>query len=140
MDIQDALNKLQPTTKAARLRALLPDIERQLAAGVQLKAIQAALHSGGLEFTLTTLKTYLYRFRKETPRSALSTVVPVAIPIASATRLPVNHGTNEEQAAAQPVSVQDLARLMQPDAHQEATDIALYERIAKQQRKEKKTV
>ena len=130
MDIKDALNKLQPTTKAARLRALMPDIERQLATGIQLKAIQAALLSGGLEFTLTTLKTYLYRFRQVAPHPAIVVTNVVAAPPASA----------QESVTAQPVSVQDLARLMQPDAHQEATDIAHYERIAKQQRKEKKTV
>ncbi|MGZ9709270.1 hypothetical protein ACXX82_00315 [Glaciimonas sp. GNP009] len=130
MDIKDALTKLQPTTKAARLRALLPDIERQLAAGVQLKAIQAALHSGGLELTLATLKTYVYRFRQAAHHPAIGvTNVVVASP-----------ASTQEPVTDQPVSVQDLARLMQPDAQQEATDIAHYERIAKQQRKENKPV
>ena len=141
MDIKDALTKLQPTTKAARLRTLLPDIELKLAAGVQLKAIQAALHSGGLELTLATLKTYVYRFRQEAHHPAVVTTAgPATIPTASATVLPADNVPLREEAAAQAISAQDLARLMQPDAQQEATDIAHYERIAKQQRKEKKPV
>lgn len=139
IDIKRTLSNIQPTTKAARLRGLLPEIELKLASGVQLKEIQAALQSGGLEFTLSTLKTYLYRFRKEGSHHP-ATVIAKVLATSPATPLPADIEHNAEDVTAAPVSPHDLARLMKPDAQQEAADIANYERIAKQQRKEKKPV
>lgn len=62
--LQAAVEKLETRKKSARLRALLPDIEKRIAAGTGIADIAQALSDNGLPITLATLKSYLYRARK----------------------------------------------------------------------------
>lgn len=135
VDVKQEISRMQPTTKAAQLRNLMPEIELKLAAGVQLKDVQEALKNGGLDFTIKTLKTYIYRFRKESVKTNSVAKKPqVETPIVETT----NTENTVEDSSNGPVSMQHLASLMKPDPEKEAADIANYERIAKQQRKAKK--
>src|SRR5437870_1888736 len=60
-----ALSRLQPRSKAARLRVLMPQIRAKLEEGVQHSDIIRLLNRQGLELTERTYQSYLYRFRKE---------------------------------------------------------------------------
>jgi len=62
--LRSALEKIEAGSKAGRLRALMPDIEHRIAAGVRIADIVHALNVNGLPITAATLKSYLYRFRK----------------------------------------------------------------------------
>jgi len=64
-DLKQAVMQAAPTTKAAQLREVMPEIEMKLAAGTPLAAIHQALTHSGLDLTLKTLKTYLHRYRKK---------------------------------------------------------------------------
>ncbi|WP_237165377.1 hypothetical protein [Pandoraea vervacti] len=76
-DAQQAIEQTAPTTKAAQLREVMPQIEKKLAAGVQLGTIHQALTDAGFELTFQTLKTYLYRYRKHRAKSAGRQAEPV---------------------------------------------------------------
>jgi predicted NBD/HSP70 family sugar kinase/biotin operon repressor len=69
-----AIEKLEAGTKAARLRALMPEIEQRLAAGARISDLVRTLNDNGLPMSTATLKSYLYRFRKaareESPQGA----------------------------------------------------------------------
>lgn len=62
--LKAALEALTATTKAGRLRELMPTIEAKVAAGVRHEDILEALNAHGFDLTERTYKTYLYRFRK----------------------------------------------------------------------------
>jgi DNA-binding transcriptional ArsR family regulator len=64
------VDKVEPATKAAKLREVMPEIERKIAAGAHIADIVDALNSNGFDITLATLKSYLYRFRKAARQSA----------------------------------------------------------------------
>jgi len=61
--LADHLKLVPKVKKAARLRALMPEIERQLSAGARSEDIVAHLNAGGLEITFSTFKSYIYRNR-----------------------------------------------------------------------------
>jgi hypothetical protein len=61
--LADHLKTVPKVKKAGRLRALMPEIERQLSAGARYEDIVAHLNAGGLEITFSTFKSYLYRSR-----------------------------------------------------------------------------
>jgi hypothetical protein len=61
----DSLKTVPRRTKAARLRGLMPEIERLLSEGVLREDIIAHLKDGGLDLTLETFKTYLFRYRRD---------------------------------------------------------------------------
>jgi hypothetical protein len=131
-DIGQALARLEATTKAARLRAVMPLIEAKIAQGVRTSALLDALRAGGLELTASTLKSYLYRHRKRlrggsTPHG--DTCTELRRPDA---RDP-DPGAPPNQTA--PVSLQELERIMRPDPVAQASELAHYERIAKSLRR-----
>jgi predicted NBD/HSP70 family sugar kinase len=68
--LQAAVEKLETRKKSAQLRALLPDIEKRIAAGARIADIAQALSDNGLPITLATLKSYLYRARKAVRQSS----------------------------------------------------------------------
>ncbi|RWA36896.1 conjugal transfer protein TraD [Xylella fastidiosa] len=70
-DAKQAVRETEPTTKAAQLREVMPEIEEKLAAGVQLGTIHKALTDAGFDLTFQTLKTYLYRYRKKVRTSEI---------------------------------------------------------------------
>ncbi|MDR5826195.1 ROK family transcriptional regulator [Caballeronia sp. LZ043] len=62
--LRDALAKVAAGSKAARVREILPDIDRRIAAGARIADVVEALNDGGLDISIATLKSYLYRFRR----------------------------------------------------------------------------
>lgn len=80
------LEALQPKSKAARLRGLMPVIERKLAEGVGAAQIAEALTQEGLSLTPEMLRNYVYRYRyrkKETERMEGAQAGPQPAPEAS---------------------------------------------------------
>ncbi|SCK09217.1 hypothetical protein VAR608DRAFT_0321 [Variovorax sp. HW608] len=82
-DLVTAVLALEPQTKAARLRDVLPVIEQKLAEGVRIADIARTLNDGGLELTGGTLKSYLSRYRK---RSKVKAPLSHSDPVGSASR------------------------------------------------------
>lgn len=74
--LKAALEALTATTKAGRLRELMPTIEAKVASGVRHEDILDALNSHGFDLTERTYKTYLYRFRKEVKTGKKKPPVP----------------------------------------------------------------
>ncbi|WP_132898491.1 hypothetical protein [Sphingomonas sp. PP-CC-3A-396] len=72
----DSLKTVPRTTKAARLRVLLPEIERLLSEGVLREDIIAHLKTGGLDLTLETFKTYLFRYRRDQRSAKTDSIKP----------------------------------------------------------------
>lgn len=69
-DRLEQLASLPPQSKAAKVRAYMPEIERRLADGVSRQAIIEWLAEGGIEMSLPTFKSYLQRYRSSKARSA----------------------------------------------------------------------
>ncbi|SMF98607.1 conjugal transfer protein TraD [Burkholderia singularis] len=148
-DAKQAVRQTEPTTKAAQLREVMPEIEKKLAAGVQLGTIHKALTEAGFDLTFQTLKTYLYRYRKKHQAKA---VVRQAEPVGSRSAgTPTPASSNPEELVSYdtdssetptsrgPISMQELDRLMKPDPAEQAEKLARYERLGKQQRRNHRT-
>lgn len=91
LDLASALQAVEPETKAAQIRQVMPIIEQQLKAGVRRQAILNVLKEQGIEISMETLKSYLYRYRKsvkagtvEAPASVPSLQSAVVVPEAPA--------------------------------------------------------
>ena len=65
-DLKMAILSLPGKTLAAKLRQLMPDIDRRVREGVGHEEIVEALNQHGLDVKLETFRKYLYRFRKKT--------------------------------------------------------------------------
>ncbi|AKK24689.1 hypothetical protein [Pandoraea oxalativorans] len=149
-DAQQAIQQTAPTTKAAQLREVMPQIEAKLAAGVRLGTIHRALTDAGFELTFQTLKTYLYRYRKQRrAKSAGRQAEPVDSRTAAAPASPrPEAGVSQENVPPatdsgpppprEPLSVQEIDRLMKPDPAELAERIARYERIAIEKERSRK--
>ena len=72
----------KPTTKAAQIRALWPDIEAALAAGQSMKTICAWLaQDAGITLGVTSLTSYVSRIRRqEEPRRYTRDLQPASDP------------------------------------------------------------
>ena len=122
-----------PTTKAAQLREVMPEIEMKLATGTPLAAIHQALTHAGLDLTFKTLKTYLHRYRKKQRWKSVNQPPP---PVGAAgTPLQSASASLETDTPRGQISMQALDRLMKPDPADQAEKLARYERLAKQQRR-----
>lgn len=145
-----ALTALEPKTKAAKVREVMPVIEQRIAAGVRIADVLKALKAGGIDLTEATLKSYLYRYRQKQDKTARRQAPP-SVQQFDATR-PVevsrSHPTDPAglvetessgaPASRGPVSMQELDRLMKPDPAEQAGKLARYERLAKQQRRSRR--
>lgn len=134
---------MEPVTKAAKLRQLMPEIEEKLASGVTLVAIHQALVLIGFDLTFQTLKTYLYRCRKNELKARLadSAMQPRQASIDSSQKDCLPESTDNVQnktSLRSPLSMQEIGRLISPDPVQQAEKLARYERIARQQRRSQK--
>lgn len=86
-NLKTSLENLSATSKAARLRALMPLIETKLAEGVRHAEIVLALNEQGFTLTEKTYRNYLHRQRKQ--RQAKTSGKPgVAAPAQAATLAP----------------------------------------------------
>ncbi|AMV09381.1 hypothetical protein [Xanthomonas citri] len=147
-DAKQAVRQTEPTTKAAQLREVMPEIEKKLAAGVQLRTIHKALTDAGFDLTFQTLKTYLYRYRKkhqaktvgQQTESVGSRSAGTPTPASSQPDESVSDETDSSEPPTPrgPISMQELDRLMKPDPAKQAEDIARYERLAKQKERSRK--
>lgn len=143
-EAQQAIGQTAPTTKAAQLREVMPQIEAKLTAGVQLGTIHQALNDAGFELTFQTLKTYLYRYRKQQrARAAQRPVVPgdprSETPASACPQAPEPQATDARPPQPrEPPSMQVLDRLMKPDPAELAERIARYERIAIEKERSRK--
>lgn len=101
--LKEALEALTATTKAGRLRELLPMIEAKVAAGVKHDEILEAINSHGFDLNKHAYKTYLYRFRKSAKKAVKDGKAPFPSPSlsgsAKAAAVPVS-----ESAAVPPVA------------------------------------
>lgn len=64
-DLTQALTAIEPKTKAAKVREVMPVIEQRIAAGVRIADILKTLKDSGIDLTEATLKSYLYRYRRK---------------------------------------------------------------------------
>ncbi|QCU27874.1 conjugal transfer protein TraD [Burkholderia pseudomallei] len=145
-DLTQALTAIEPKTKAAKVREVMPVIEQRIAAGVRIADILKALQGSGIELTEATLKSYLYRYRKQ--GKAVGRQVELVGTRRSAGVLassqPGESVSYETEAPATspsrgPISMQELDRLMKPDPAEQAEKLARYERLGKQQRRNHRT-
>ncbi|MEX3614424.1 MAG: conjugal transfer protein TraD [Burkholderia gladioli] len=143
-DLTQALTAIEPKTKAAKVREVMPVIEQRIAAGVRIADILKTLQDSGIELTEATLKSYLYRYRKKQGKTVGRQAEPVGprsdnAPASTQTDESVSYETDSEPStSSEPVSMQELDRLMKPDPAKQAEDLARYERLAKQQRRSRK--
>ncbi len=71
--LRTLIQSLPGRTLAAKLRELMPDINKRIKEGVRHQEIVDALNEHGgfdQEIKLTTLRSYLFRYRKELPAAA----------------------------------------------------------------------
>ncbi|AUS41345.1 conjugal transfer protein TraD [Ralstonia solanacearum] len=139
-DLTHALTAMEPKTKAAKVREVMPVIEQRIAAGVRIADILKTLKDSGIELTEATLKSYLYRHRKKHGKTAGRQVEPVGVRsvralASSPLGVPVSYETDAPETSTPrgPISIQELDRVMKPDPAQQAEDVARYERIGRQQ-------
>ena len=63
-DLEARIEALTGKTAAARLRAVMPVIDRKVREGVRHEDIVEALQAAGLSVSLNTFRVNLYRYRK----------------------------------------------------------------------------
>ncbi|GAB5098066.1 conjugal transfer protein TraD [Caballeronia sp. HLA56] len=147
-DVMQALTALEPKTKAAKVREVMPLIEQRISAGVRIADILKALRESGIDLTEATLKSYLYRYRQKqqverettahkTQSNAQhsSATDPVSQRHHSDLSSVTDSDSSEHATSHGPISMQELDRLMKPDPAEQAEKLARYERLAKQQRR-----
>ncbi|ASN11688.1 conjugal transfer protein TraD [Xanthomonas axonopodis pv. khayae] len=138
-DLTQALTAMEPKTKAAKVREVMPVIEQRIAAGVRIADILKTLKDSGIELTEATLKSYLYRYRKKQGKPVGRQAQPVApradnAPASTQSGESVSYETDsaETPTSRGPISMQELDRLMKPDPAELAERAARYERLAKE--------
>ncbi|MBV6803188.1 conjugal transfer protein TraD [Xanthomonas axonopodis pv. cassiae] len=138
-DLTQALTAIEPKTKAAKVREVMPVIEQRIAAGVRIADILKTLKDSGIDLTEATLKSYLYRYRKKHQaktkgQQSASRTVGMPTPPQPGESESVSHETDSPETSTPrgPISMQELDRLMKPDPEEQAKDIARYERLAKE--------
>ncbi|MFW9457742.1 conjugal transfer protein TraD [Xanthomonas euvesicatoria pv. euvesicatoria] len=138
-DLTQALTAIEPKTKAAKVREVMPVIEQRIAAGVRIADILKTLRDSGIDLTEATLKSYLYRYRKKHQaktkgQQSASRTVGMPTPPQPGESESVSHETDSPETSTPrgPISMQELDRLMKPDPEEQAKDIARYERLAKE--------
>ena len=139
LDLATALQAVEPETKAAQIRQVMPIIEQQLKAGVRRQAILDVLKAQGIEISMETLKSYLYRYRKsvkagtvEAPASqpSLQSEAPAEIPVS------VSYVTKSESGELPaPMAPTELNKIMNPGDDVNASELARYESASPSRRR-----
>ena len=144
-DLKAQIEAIKVTTKAAKLRKLMPAIEAKLAEGVRAAEIVEALKKGGLELTMGTFRNYLHQFRtkqgkvvKRQSSAAASSPADSLTSTGTSESVSVETDSQETSTRREPISMLELDRLMKPDPVKQAEEMAYYERIAKQNRRSRK--
>ncbi|QFG27716.1 TraD protein (plasmid) [Pseudomonas umsongensis] len=144
-DLTNALMAVGPESKAAKIRQVMPLIEQQLSAGVRRQVILDVLKEQGIELSMETLKSYLYRYRKaqrQKPAKQTKTTSPVPSmqPViereASENDGGVSYDTDLDSKVSQtvPLGPSELSKIMNPGDDQNATDLAMYENAGRRKR------
>lgn len=63
-EIRKGLKSIKPKTKVARLNQVMPDILERLDEGIKIVDLVDVLKDNGLEIDISTLRNYIYRYRK----------------------------------------------------------------------------
>ncbi|EBC1886511.1 hypothetical protein BU332_22870 [Salmonella enterica] len=74
--LKGQIERMQPTTLAGKLRELMPEIDRQVRAGVQHEHIIQTLNANGFNLNLNTFRSYLYRYRRKLRSAGSSNPTP----------------------------------------------------------------
>lgn len=141
--VKRAISQMEPITKAAQLRQWMPEIEERLATGVKLVAIHQTLAAIGFDLPFQTLKTYLYRYRRQagSQKSENNATEKGGNPGNSSRKSCLSESSDHllnESDVRPSISIQEIGRLMHPDPIQQAKKLARYERVARQQRRSQK--
>lgn len=145
LDLATALKAVEPETKAAQIRQVMPIIEQQLKAGVRRQAILDVLKEQGIEIGMETLKSYLYRYRKALKAAVKSEALAVPKPPAMEAQPQVqpepktdsvSYNTNEDdQQQPAPMPPSELSKIMNPGDDVNASELARYESAGRSRRK-----
>ena len=144
LDLATALQAVEPETKAAQIRQVMPIIEQQLKAGVRRQAILDVLKAQGIEITMETLKSYLYQYRKsvkagtvEAPANVPNSQSAAVVPEATAEKLEiVSYDTKpESQDLPAPMAPNELSKIMNPGDDVNASELARYESVSPSRRR-----
>ena len=144
LDLATALQAVEPETKAAQIRQVMPIIEQQLKAGVRRQAILTVLKEQGIEISMETLKSYLYRYRKsvkagtvEAPANVPNSQSAAVVPEATAEKLEIeSYDTKtESQDLPAPMAPNELSKIMNPGDDVNASELARYESASPSRRR-----
>lgn len=145
LDLVTALKAVEPETKAAQIRQVMPIIEQQLKAGVRRQAILDVLKEQGIEIGMETLKSYLYRYRKSLKAEGKSDAVDVPKPPVMEAQPqvqpepktePVSYDTDKDDQQQQPpMAPSELSKIMNPGDDVNASELARYESAGRSRRK-----
>jgi hypothetical protein len=97
-DLKSLIDAIPGRTVAAKLRRMMPDIDRRVREGIQHEEIISTLNANGFNLNLNTFRSYLYRYRKtlqavegaassSRAASAPDAVLPAAAPAVKAPAL-----------------------------------------------------
>ena len=145
LDLATALKAVEPETKAAQIRQVMPIIEQQLKAGVRRQAILDVLKEQGIEIGMETLKSYLYRYRKALKAEGKSDAVDVSKPPAMEAQPQVQpepktesisyDSDKDDQQQPAPMAPSELSKIMNPGDDVNASELARYESAGRSRRK-----
>ena len=144
LDLATALQAVEPETKAAQIRQVMPIIEQQLKAGVRRQAILNVLKEQGIEISMETLKSYLYRYRKsvkagtvEAPANVPNSQSAAVVPEATAEKPEIvsYDTTTESQDLPAPLAPNELSKIMNPGDDVNASELARYESASPSRRR-----
>lgn len=145
LDLATALKAVEPETKAAQIRQVMPIIEQQLKAGVRRQAILDVLKEQGIEIGMETLKSYLYRYRKALKAEGKSDAVDVSKPPAMEAQPQVQpepktesisyDSDKDDQQQPAPMAPSELSKIMNPGDDVSASELARYESAGRSKRK-----
>ena len=135
LDLATALQAVEPETKAAQIRQVMPIIEQQLKAGVRRQAILDVLKAQGIEIGMETLKSYLYRYRKSVKAGEVKPADVPSSPEAPAEKpVSVSYDTKPEDPPA-PMAPNELSKIMNPGDDVNASELARYESASPSRRR-----
>jgi hypothetical protein len=139
VDLQAALKAMEPDTKAAQMRSVMPIIEAQLKAGVKQQAILDVLKNQGIELNMPTFKNYLYRYRKSLKNGMQTTEPASGMTTTPIEKEPVSVSyetePETEPTSTVPVAPSALSKIMNPGDDVNASEMARYESAGKKRRK-----
>lgn len=145
LDLVTALKAVEPETKAAQIRQVMPIIEQQLKAGVRRQAILDVLKEQGIEIGMETLKSYLYRYRKalkaegksdavDVPKQPAMEAQPQVQPEPKTESVSYDADKDDQQQPA-PMAPNELSKIMNPGDDVNASELARYESAGRSRRK-----